>query len=388
MSEVKIFERPNGWLYAQIKQKRGAGGAIFKSLRTRSREEAKQRIRDWRLEELSRAAQADAMVREVWTRLQVGRNLRVRDAIESYEAHRHVVGHSADTIREEGLVLDRFIRFHDMAHQPVAAIDATHVAAFVNQEGPQKLSTRELWLSILSAWLGYMTEQRWTVRNPALDVVVRIDQLTQEQLISTPMPSFTEAEVRKLLDAVSRTDFWHGAILFAYEYGLRIGAVAVLEDGNVVANRVRIYTTKGRRVVDEPLSDELWTWLQEWRAVRPASDTPYLFPVQAAIYESGSAQLSMQFSRLLAKHGIANRSFHGLRKAATARRWSAELDELGGADKRALMKLVAEKGYRAVQQMLAHAPGSDVTEKFYMPKFFPGAVENSAPGSAAHQAAP
>lgn len=364
---IEIRDR-NGWKFAVLPQARGAGGQIFKALRTRSMEEARELVKAAKFEEIALASRADALTREVWTRLLVGRNLRVRDTIASYDTHRFVVGHAGETIRHESGILDRFIRHADLANQPVAAINAAHVSDFVNRPGDQKISTRELWLSVISTWLGYLADQRWIVRNPALDVAVRLEGLTQEQLVATPRPAFTDGEVTALLAVVPRADFWHGAILFGYEFGLRLGAVATIEDGNLVSNRIRVYTRKGRRIVDEPLSDGLWTWLQEWRAVRPASDLPFVFPAQAAIYESGSSLLSSQFARLLAKHGISGRSFHSLKKTATAKRWSAELDELGPKDKRALMSLVAARGFRAVQAMLAHAPGSDVTEKHYMPR--------------------
>lgn len=364
---VEIVDR-NGWKYAKIRQRRGSGRPVARALGTKSLEEARELVKTARLEDIALASRADALTRDVWTRLLAGRNLRVRDTIESYNAHRHVVGDATKTIRDEGLILDRFIRHAGLPNEPIAAVEAFQVSTFVNQPGPQKLSTRELWLSVINRWLSYLADQRWIVRNPALDVAVRIDALTQEQLIEKPHAPFSEAEVRALLAKVPRTDFWHGAILFAYHYGLRIGTVATIEEGNVVANRLRIYTRKGRRVVDEPIVDEVWTWLQEWREVRPASDLPHLFPQQAALYESGSSQLSDQFGRLLKRHGIEGRSFHGLRKTATAKRWNAELDELGPTDKRALMSLVAAKGFRAVQAMLAHAPGSEVTEKSYLPR--------------------
>lgn len=366
---VEIVDK-NGWKYAKIKRPRGHGRAFFQSLGTKSEKDAREKVRASNLEQIQLAAQADALTREVWTRLLAGRNVRVRDAVEAFKEHRVAIGRPPKSIAKEQNVLDQFVRFSgdNFANETIAIVEAKQISAFVNQPGAVKLPTRVWWLSLLNTWLHYCREQGWLVKNPAIDVAVRVDGLTQEQLMSTPHLTYTQEEVTKLLTSVPRWDYWHGAILFAYNFGLRLGAVATLEDGNVVANRLRVFTTKGRKIVDEYMPDDLLAWLEEWRKIRPASDMVYLFPVQAAAYMDDPAILSRQFKKILVKNGLPDRVFHGLKKAATEKRWNAELEELGPQQTRALTKLIAEKGFRAVQRMLAHEPGSDVTERSYMPR--------------------
>lgn len=363
---VEIVDK-NGWKYARMRKPRGQGRAFFQSLGTKSEKDAREKIRSSNLEQIQLAAQADALTREVWTRLLAGRNVRVRDAVEAFKEHRVAIGRPAKSITKEQNVLDLFVRFSgdNFANETIAVIETKQVSDYVNQPGAVKLPTRVWWLSLLNTFLHYCREQGWLVRNPAIDVAVRVDALTQEQLISTPHLTYTQQEVTKLLASVPRWDYWHGAILFAYNFGLRLGAVATLENGNVVSNRLRVYTTKGRKVVDEYMPDDLLAWLEDWKKVRPASDMEYLFPVQAAAYVNDPAALSRQFKKILVKNGLPDRVFHGLRKAATERRWNAEVEELGDNDRRALTKLIAERGFRAVQQMLAHEQGSDVTAKHY-----------------------
>ncbi len=366
---VEIVDK-NGWKYAKIKRPRGHGRAFFQSLGTKSEKDAREKVRASNLEQIQLAAQADALTREVWTRLLAGRNVRVRDAVEGFKEHRVAIGRPPKSIGKEQNVLDQFCRFSgdDFANETIAIVEAKHISAFVNQAGPNKLPTRIWWLSILNTWLHYCREQGWLVKNPAIDVAVRVDGLTQEQLVSKPHVPFTEGEVKALIAGISQSDFWHGAVLFGYHFGLRIGAIAMLEDSNVVAHELRVYTTKGRRVVHERLPDELIAWLEHWRTVRPASEMPYLFPAQAADYFNDGARLSRQFKRILVDNGIPDKVFHGLRKTATAKRWNAELDELGDKEKRALVAMVARHGFKKVQDMLAHAPGSSVTDTHYMPK--------------------
>lgn len=364
MPNVEIRCR-SGWLYAVVRRQRGGGKPVVRRLGTRNMEEARALVKEANLEQIALAEKADAITRDVWTRLVAGRRMRVRDALESYEAHRYIVGHRAATIIHQGTILDKFLRVTGLANSPIAAIEPEHVSSYVNPTDDTKLSTRQSYLAVLSQFLAYCFNQRWIVRNPAIDVAIRLDGLSQEQLIAKPHERFSEEEVKALLSAVPRSDFWHGAILLGYEYGLRLSSVAMLEEGNIVANRVRIFTTKGQRMVDEPMSPDVAQWFLEWKPVRPHSDMTYVFPAQAA---AGVRRLSEQFTRLLAKNGITGKSFHGLRKTATARRWMDALSELGDEKARLLAKLVAERGYAAVQQMLAHAPGSDVTDRHYLPK--------------------
>jgi integrase len=363
---IRITSR-KGWYYALLPRPHGAGRAVRYALRTKSFEEAQAKIRESKLETIALASHADALTREVWTRLLAGRNVAVCDAIKAYQEHRFVVGGAAETVADQGAVLDQLARFAQIGTASISMVDAKHISEFVNRPGPQTLATRAWWLSIVKGWLAYCVEQRWIIKNSALDVAIRIDGLTQRQLVSKPYEAFTEGEVLALLAAVPRSDFWHGAVLLAFHYGLRLGSIATMEEGNIVTNRIRIFTTKGRKVVNEYMNDELIAWLEEWKTHRESSEMSFIFPAQAALYLSSPSSLSIQFSRLLAKHGIATtKCFHGIRKTSAQKRWSVELDELGDEDKRRLMACIAKRGFKRVQQMLAHADGSSVTADHYM----------------------
>jgi len=367
---IEIVDK-KGWKYARIKKPFGQGRAFCQSLGTKSEEAARVMVRESKLEQIQLAAQADALTREVWTRLLAGRKVRVQDAADAFCEHRAVIGRPAAGVRQDRIALDRFFRSIGIwiPNNQINVITEKHVSDFVNRPGDVKLQTRQWDLNLVKVWLGFCVDRRWIVSNPAIGVSIRLDRLSQEQLVNKPHEALTEDEIKRLLASIPRSSFWHGAILLAYEYGLTIGTVALLEDTNVVAYTLRVYRTKGRRLVNERLTDDLIAWLEEWRTkYRPHSDLAYIFPEQAAAYEYNPTTLSKQFRRLCDAVDIPGKSFHGLRKTATARRWSAELDELGDVDKRRLMALVAQNGFRAVQAMLAHAPGSNVTEKNYMPR--------------------
>lgn len=373
MSAVRIINR-GGWFYAVIARPRGTGRAIRQALGTQNEAEARQKVKDGKLEELAKVDAADAFTREVWTRMIAGKNVKVGASIEGFREHRTVMGKPAASVTCEQRALAAFVRHvsetdrPDFANASIAAVTAKHVSSWVNAEGAAKLNTRTWKLNAVKMWLEWNVEQRWLVVNPANNVIVRLDALTQEQLIAKPHEAFTDEQAKTLLASVPRTSFWHGAILFGYTYGLTVGAVATMEFGNVAGNHLKIYRTKGRRVVNEPLTEELTAWLAEWKAIRPPSDTEYLFTAQAALYLNDPSDLSHQFRNLCDKAGVTGVSFHGLRKTAARRIWAKELASLGDESAQALASLVATRGYRKIQQLLAHAPGSDVTDTNYLPK--------------------
>lgn len=365
---VTLYQR-NTWWYAKITRPQGQGRAIRVFLRTKSETEGWQRVKEWKLVELQRVDAADAATAEVWTRMIAGRKVTVRASIDAYLDHRRTTGmrdlHATD-LRN---TIDLFLRFTIAAGIPeyglasIASVESKHVAAWVNGPGELKLGSRERRLKVVRAWLAWTITQGWLVRNPAADVRVRLDTLTQEQLMTKHHEAFTDDELKRLLATIPRLNYWHGAVLFGRDFGLTISQVATLEEANIVGNTLRVYRTKGRRVVNEPMTDDVLAWLAEWRTVRPASDMTYLFPEQAA---HEPRRLTAQFKQWAKKAGIPVKTFHSLRSAATQRRWSVELAELGDEDRRRLMSLVASRGFAAVQKMLAHADGSPVTETAYM----------------------
>jgi integrase len=373
VSAVRIINR-GGWFYAVIQRPRGAGRAIRQALGTQNEAEARQKVKDGKLEELAKVDAADAFTREVWTRMIAGKNVRVGASIDGFREHRTVMGKPMTSIRCEQRALAAFVRHvsetdrPDFANANIAAVTTKQVSSWVNAEGDAKLSTRGWKLNAVKVWLQWNVDQRWLVVNPASNVIVRLDALTQEQLIAKPHAPFTDEQAKTLLASVPRTSWWHGAILFGYTYGLTVGAIATMEFGNVAGQQLKIYRTKGRRVVNERLTDEIIAWLEEWKVIRPPSDTEYLFTAQAAAYLNDPADLSHQFRHLCDKAGVTGVSFHGLRKTAARRIWASALSSLGDESAQALAALVAKNGYRKVQKLLAHAPGSEVTAAHYLPQ--------------------
>ncbi len=133
---VEIIDR-NGWKYAKISRPRGEGRALCKSLGTQSETEAKEKVRDSKLEAISRADHADALVAEVWTRLLAGRNILIRDSAVALKEHRTVIGRPLQSVSKEQMVIDQFFRFtgDDFPNKSIAFVEAEHISNFINQPG-------------------------------------------------------------------------------------------------------------------------------------------------------------------------------------------------------------------------------------------------------------
>lgn len=368
MSLEIVDRRGDGWLFAKIVRPRGQGRAFFQSLGTKNREDAARIAREAKLEQIQLAANADAITRDVWTSLLAGRKVRVRDSVAAFEEHRTIIGKRTSTIEDQQQIIDQFLRAQPegFPNEQIAVVTSRHIADFINQAGDAKLSTRNCWLAALNGWLAYCFEKRWIVSNPCLEVRVRTDALTQQQLVTKSHTPFTDAEIARLLACIPPTDFWYGAVLIANAYGLRIGDVATLEYGNVVARRLRTFTRKGSKTVDEPLTDDVQAWLETWKAIRPTDESERLFPVHEAQYQTAPSRLTEQFAKWCQRAGIEGRTFAGLRKTVAQRVWKGQLSELGDKGQQAIMKLVAENGMKRVQQLLGHSVGSSVTENHYL----------------------
>ncbi len=141
---------------------------------------------------------------------------------------------------------------------------------------------------------------------------------------------FTIQQVKALLDASILKDKsgklifeagvdWKGAILFAYYTGARLQDVANITWGAVdLRNRMITYRAKktGKLVVI-PLHSELESQLQalssQW------NNKAFIFPMLAGRCTGGRSGLSMAFSRIMARAGIASDVIHEKTKGGEGR---------------------------------------------------------------------
>lgn len=107
--------------------------------------------------------------------------------------------------------------------------------------------------------------------------------------------------------------FWHGAVVAAWNTGLRMHDIAYLHVDQVHLNegRIVLVPNKTRRLakaVEIPILPELDSEL------RKITCAPLFFPEMASSYDKhGNKVLSVQFGRILDGCGIEGKSFHSFR---------------------------------------------------------------------------
>ena len=110
--------------------------------------------------------------------------------------------------------------------------------------------------------------------------------------------------------------------LLAAAAGLRLGDIAQLEHAALeVPGHIIVHTDKRDRRICLPINGTITPGLAEILAEIPPTDSPYLFPAQAAQYDdisTGRPKFSVYFTRLMDRLGI-DRSGAGRKITAT---WS------------------------------------------------------------------
>jgi integrase len=169
----------------------------------------------------------------------------------------------------------------------------------------------------ISAFYTWLVENEYSERNPVPDI-----PLGRYRSKHKPDDAaFTQAEYEqiKLVCATlrPRMKYWKGAVIIAWNTGLRLGDIACMEKSEIDMDgkRIRIVPNKTKRFeksLEIPMSEELFAFLTEWM---PTVEDR-LFPRMCMAYaKSGAMLLCKQFSEITRKAGIEGKTFHNFRHA-------------------------------------------------------------------------
>lgn len=334
------------------------------SMRTSDLAEARRKVTDTKVLELVEAGRTEALTKQFYTRLIVGRDVTIEQARDQFLASCSLRGMAPTTLRNYEWVLDRLFRIVGGTKAGIGTIKPAQLAGFVNGSGKAGYATRVFWLRRLRGFFDFCCSNNWMPVNPCLNLAVRTQGLSHDQLVSKKKQPFTQEQIDVLLAHVEVDDFWYAAILIGRYFALRISTVAILEWASLPdLKRITVFTHKGRAIVDEPLPPVLAEWFRNL----PRGESIYCFPAQAALVDSlASKQLSEQFSRICVKAGIKDRTYHCFRVTAANAQLDRALASLGGAERAAIITLIAERGMAGVQKLLGHVAGSTVTSDHYL----------------------
>jgi integrase len=268
-----------------------------------------------------------------------------------------------------------------LAHRDPNDIREHHVSDWVNSKGDRVMSTRQVALACIRTFFSFLTAKRYCAADPSQLVSVTHHNLTHEQMETTERVPFTAAELKKLLDYISREladavsewsrvvpprdaplphhhlrlhermmwlEFWQCAVQIASETGLRLGDIALLEWKSFEkAGRLVKHTSKTTQRVDVPISDEVIALITKI----PASHDRYIFPHQAEVQRDVKRRslMSVQFGRLCKSVGIEGKSFHCIRHTVAT-------DKLKASNKEELARRLAESlSLKEIAALLGHS---------------------------------
>lgn len=301
---MKLIPHPNGYIYAHPKN----GSPI--SLKTKDMKEAIRTAKELNLDGLEQAKKLGLLSAAVVQTLRGAQKVTVEGAVAQYIDAMRVDGNAPTTIDRTGITLRHWIRSEKVGGMPIGSIERRHIDPWVNPNNDIKYSSRVRNLAAVNQFFKYCTHQNWLLANPALQVTVRRDKLSQAQLVNKVTEPFTDDEVRRIVAALEPGTFWHFATLVAYHTGLRMGDIGKLEWSNIRGDRIVVATSKTRIEVAHPMHADVKAALSKVEK----GDSRYLFPAVAARCQgNGQSTLSHQFERLCTKLGIEGKHFHGMR---------------------------------------------------------------------------
>lgn len=339
---MKIKKRAaTGYYYAYPR-----GGKPI-SLKTRNEADAKRTVDELGLRDLERQSRLHGITASAIQLLRSGRKVSVSKAVDAFIESMPLNGYRNSSIYRASASLKQWMAQCKVGDMQVAMIDAKHIDRWVNPPNkPLKQGTRLRNLAIAVSFFRYCTHQGWLIENPAVQVTVRRDLLSQEQLIPKETLPFTDDEVRQIVASLEPGAFWRFATLCAYYTGLRMGDIAKLEWTNIKGDEIVISTGKTGAIVRHPLNPEL---REELGKIERSKSLPYLFPDAAACIlasPSGQATLSHQFKRICLRLGI-DKHFHGMRHTFALRKKAQEKQAM-------LVAMLEELATKNVMQSMGH----------------------------------
>lgn len=308
------FKRVKGIVYAGVKPFRGRTKWV--SMKTHDMTVARQKAKDAKLYKMQAVENANALSTVVFTRIKGIDATQVNLAIDDFVEKQALKGRSVNTVALLRSMLMQWMRETGTSKLLTCDIGAVHFRKFFNPGDDTKLKTLEMRQYACVAFCDYCVDLGIMWSNHARSVGIDKTNLTQEQKLTKSHKPITNEEFAKVMAAVKDDPFWYLACLTAWEYGLRISDVCLLERISVVDEHLRLITRKSNTFVKLPLTNDIVSIINKLDRSEHEHEFQFIFPKERAEYLLyGADTFSDRFSRICKRAGVVGKTFHGLRTA-------------------------------------------------------------------------
>jgi len=309
-------------------------------LSSTSEKEARKEVKDAKIAELEAAANAGALTMDVIAKMMSGRVMTCQDALNEWNEWRESEGKSANTINAQTDFINLFCRKHYGLDKPINGITHKLISKWVNDKKEKVgVSTRNAWLSAMSAFLSFCSTRQYVPKNVAGIVSVNLGKLDHKQKEKKKVVPFTQKEYKKIinnLDGCFRSDdvneFWQAACTISYWLGLRLGDIINLEWDSIKSKSIVVWTEKKDSRVELPLNHKLTGGDELLKLVRRLPcHGKHVFPKQMRDKINNPKKrhyFSQQFRELMNRTEIEGKSFHCFRHAFATRHKNLPIEDV------------------------------------------------------------
>lgn len=315
---MKITKNKSG-IFA-VRFKTSTGRYTTKSLGVKSLTEAKQLVKDAKIEEIEAAAKIGALQRDAIASIVAGKNLHIQDVLAEWKQYKENLSQSENTIFTQESLIQAFINHSGITK--LQQIKEDHISAYINQEGNTKVGAREQRLSAIKSLFQFSVANGYVLKDPSKLVAVDKSKLSHKSKEKKKIVPITEFEFKHILRNADH--FFKEASALAWWTGMRLSDIARLEwDSIDFENKtLTVHTKKTDARICLPLTDPLiggGKLLKILSALEVRHDD-YCFPEQRELDldPSRRSTLSVYFGRMLQRLNI-NKSFHCFRHAFVSR---------------------------------------------------------------------
>jgi len=306
------------------------------NLRTKDKKEARQLIKDLKIEELENAGKIGVLSSDVITKIIGSKSMKYKDVLKEYEQHMRLSANSDNSIYTMMSIYDQFGRDYKLNDKPMAMINESNIFNFINADDGTSLGNRALRRSSLNQLWNFAQIKMYVITNPIMFIKIDKSKLLHNQKTPKKKRVFKEAEVDKMIKHAPY--FFRQAIAISYWTGLRLGDIASLEWASIKdRNRMVVWTEKRDKMVSIDTTNENFGGgiLKKVLSEIDVEDEIYCFPEwhKDTTDPKKRSKASVYFSRFCERLNIVGRSFHSLRHSCITRleKQGLSLEEIGKA---------------------------------------------------------